>query len=158
MKNIFRLAITASIAFTVVAAASASGDLWLTSYKLAVSQSKKTGKPIMVNFTGSDWCHWCIQLDNEVFSKPEFKKWAQKNVVLLELDFPQRKTLSAALKKQNDDLARKYASVVPGFPTILFLDPDGSVFGKYGYDSGGPVKWTQMASRLLPVKKTTSKR
>ena len=157
MKNLSRLVITASMALVVVAAASASSNPWLTSYKDAVTQSKKTGKPIMVNFTGSDWCHWCIQLDDEVFSKPEFKKWAQKNVVLLELDFPQRKALPAALKKQNDELAKKYASVVPGFPTILFLKPDGSVFGKYGYDPGGAKKWTEMASRLLPGHKPATR-
>jgi len=108
---------------TLVLTASASvlAEGWLTSYNEAVSQAKKTGKPIMVDFTGSDWCGWCIRLHGEVFDKPEFKKWAAKNVVLLELDYPHQKPQPKALKEQNDKLMRKYGSVVEGFPTVLLL-------------------------------------
>jgi len=144
---------------TLVLTASASvlAEGWLTSYNEAVSQAKKTGKPIMVDFTGSDWCGWCIRLHGEVFDKPEFKKWAAKNVVLLELDYPHQKPQPKALKEQNDKLMRKYGSVVEGFPTVLFIEADGSVFGKYGYDAGGPENWTKMASRLLPLHKSGKK-
>ena len=134
-----------------------AGNGWLTSYSEAVSQSKKTGKPIMADFTGSDWCGWCIRLHNEVFDKPEFKKWAAKNVVLLELDYPHQKQQSKAIKEQNDKIMRKYGPVVEGFPTVLFMEADGSVFGKYGYEAGGPENWTKMASRLLPLHKTGKK-
>ncbi len=141
-----------------IGGSSFASDTWYTNYDEAVKVSKKSGKPILVNFTGSDWCGWCIRLQNEVFDKPDFKKWASKKVVLLELDFPQHKVLKPDLKKQNTILGQKYASVVPGFPTILFMDPDGTVFGKYGYDDGGPSKWTKMADRLLPLRKKASKK
>lgn len=147
--------VIATLVFTASASVLAEG--WLTSYNEAVSQAKKTGKPIMVDFTGSDWCGWCIRLHGEVFDKPEFKKWAAKNVVLLELDYPHQKPQPKALKEQNDKLMRKYGSVVEGFPTVLFIEADGSVFGKYGYDAGGPENWTKMASRLLPLHKSGKK-
>lgn len=131
----------------------AAGDGWLTSYPEAVKLAKKTGKPIMADFTGSDWCTYCKRLDKEVFSTPTFKQWASKHVILLELDFPHNKNLPKDLAKQNQALVQKYQENVPGFPTILFMRPDGSVFGKYGYEQGGPDRWTKMASRLLPLQK-----
>ena len=59
----------------------------------------------MLFFTGSDWCGWCIRLQKEVFFKPEFKKWANKNVVLVELDFPKRTKLDEKTLRQNRKLA-----------------------------------------------------
>src|SRR5690606_2500467 len=60
---------------------------WLVNIDEAYEISQKTGKPILANFTGSDWCGWCKKLTATVFSKPEFNEWAEKNVILLELDF-----------------------------------------------------------------------
>ncbi len=124
---------------------------WFISYEEAVKQSKATGKPIMTNFTGSDWCGWCIRLKDEVFSKDEFKAWAKENVVLLELDFPRAKKLDPAIAAQNKELGAKYA--VRGYPTILFLGADGEVLGKSGYREGGPVAWTANASELIAAYK-----
>ena len=79
MKKILVLVAFVLSAITV----SAQDGKWLDSFDEAIKESKKTGKPILANFTGSDWCGWCIRLDKEVFSKSEFKEWADKNVVLL---------------------------------------------------------------------------
>lgn len=94
----------------------ASNDGWLTNLDEAFLQSKKTGKPIMANFTGSDWCGWCKKLSADVFVKPEFKTWAEKNVVLLELDFPRMKQLPDDLKQQNAGLQQVFG--VGGYPTV----------------------------------------
>jgi len=131
-------------------AVSACAADWMTDYNKALAMSKKTGKPILADFTGSDWCGWCIKLKQEVFSKPEFNAWAKKNVILLELDYP-RKAQPAALKAQNAKLAEKYQ--IQGYPTILFLGSKGQVIGKYGYDRGGPSVWTANASKMLKGKK-----
>ncbi|MDR3690801.1 MAG: thioredoxin family protein [Fimbriimonas sp.] len=157
MKHLTHLAASAVFALLVAAPAFGAGDAWLTSYDAAVKQAKKTGKPIMADFTGSDWCTWCMKLHQEVFSKPEFKKWAAKNVILLEVDFPHQTPQAKSLVDQNMRLERKYHDVLPGFPTVLFMNADGTVFGKYGYDEGGPDRWTHMASRLLPLQKPAGK-
>lgn len=94
----------------------AANDGWIVSLEEAYQQSSKTGKPVMANFTGSDWCGWCKRLDASVFSKPEFKKWAAENVVLLELDFPRRKQLPNDLRQQNYNMQQ--ALQVRGYPTI----------------------------------------
>jgi len=119
---------------------------WLTSYKKALAESKRSGKPVMADFTGSTWCGFCIALKREVFSKPEFKRWAKQNVVLLELDYPRpgsRKRPSRELSS----LAQRYG--VRGYPTILFLNAKGAVLGKTGYVRGGVKVWLTTARRAL---------
>lgn len=123
------------------------GGGWLTSYPDALAQSKASGKPILMDFTGSDWCGWCKKLKAEVFETSEFKQWATSNVVLLELDFPRRTSQSPAIKQQNQELAQKFG--VRGYPTIIFASNSGKVLGQYGYDEGGPSVWTKKASSFL---------
>ena len=88
----------------------------------AYELSQKTGKPIMANFTGSDWCGWCKRLTKSVFVKKEFKKWAEENVILLEVDFPRRKKLPPAIQAQNRNIQQ--ALRVSGYPTIWVFDLD----------------------------------
>jgi thioredoxin-related protein len=118
----------------------AHNEGWMVDLNQAYEESKKTGKPIMANFTGSDWCGWCVKLTNDVFSKPEFKDWAKKNVVLLELDFPRRKQLPENIRQQNSSLQQTFR--VTGYPTVWVFTvdkPKGSSefqvnpIGKTGY-------------------------
>lgn len=89
---------------------------WLVNIDEAYAKSKATGKPILANFTGSDWCGWCFRLRDNVFVKEEFKKWAEENVVLLELDFPRRKVIPENIKQQNYSLQQAFQ--VGGYPTV----------------------------------------
>jgi len=134
------------IVFAVAGSAHAA-EGWNTSLKQAITASKKTGKPILLNFTGSDWCEWCFKLKEEVFSKPTFKKWAHENVVLLEADFPRQSPQPTALKRQNEALAMHYN--IRGFPTILFIDAEGNVLGRSGYMQGGADAWTSHAQQIV---------
>lgn len=115
---------------------------WLVDLDEAYEQSKETGKPILANFTGSDWCGWCKKLSAAVFVKPEFQKWAKENVILLELDFPKRTSVPDEIKAQNSKLQRSFK--VRGFPTIWVFEMDKekgtdemkiNALGKTGYKS-----------------------
>jgi thiol:disulfide interchange protein len=130
-----------------------AGDGWHTSYEDAVKEAKKTKRPILADFTGSDWCFSCKKLNREVFDTPAFKTWAKANVVLLELDYPADKSKqSAALQAQNKRLQDKYA--VDRYPTIVFLDASGKELGRSGYAKGGPAKWTAGADAILAKART----
>jgi len=109
---------------------------WLTSYEEAQQEAKSKRKLLLMDFTGSDWCGWCIMLDKEVFSKPEFKEYAGKNLVLLELDFPRTKQVPPETLAQNERLLMQYR--IQGFPTIVVLDSSGKPIGALGYVRGGP--------------------
>ncbi|MCF6349705.1 MAG: thioredoxin family protein [Flavobacteriaceae bacterium] len=129
--------------------------IWLTNFDEAAKISQKTNKPILANFTGSDWCGYCKILNRDVFSQPEFAKWAKKNVVLLELDFPKKTKLSPELKKQNYALQKAFN--VRGYPTIWLFevgkgnDPKKELnpLGKTGYIKGGPKKWINSIDRYM---------
>jgi len=126
--------LTASIFFSGQVARAESG--WLNDYKKAQEEAKAGNKILLLNFTGSDWCGWCIKFDRDVLSQPQFKEFARNNLVLVELDFPRVKTQSAELQKQNRQLAQQYEVV--GFPTIIALNSDGQKLWEYdGYFAGG---------------------
>ena len=109
---------------------------WTTNYQKAVAQAKAEKKLVMLDFTGSDWCGWCMKLNKEVFSQAKFKEYAAKNLVLVEVDFPQQKPQSDDLKKQNEQLQDKFH--IEGYPTIIVLNGDGKKVGELGYMEGGP--------------------
>src|ERR1043165_4872306 len=119
---------------------------WLTDVPKAQAQAKSEKKLVMLDFTGSDWCGWCIKLHNEVFSKPEFSEYAKKNLVLVEVDFPQKKQQSEQLKKANLALQEKYK--IEGYPTIIVLDGNGKKVGELGYQPGGPKAFIAELDKL----------
>ena len=123
---------------------------WFTSYDQAKADALKRNVPILVDFSGSDWCGWCIKLDKEVFSKTEFKDFADKNLVLLLVDFPRRKALSPALTKQNEKLSEDFG--VRGFPTVLILDRQGKELARTGYRPGGAVEYVKHLQGLMGKK------
>ncbi len=102
---------------------------WTENFEQAQKIAASEQKPMLLDFTGSDWCGWCIKIDKEVFAKPEFKSFSEKSLVLVELDFPQGKKLPDALKAQNDDLQRKFK--VNGFPTLVLLSPAGKEIARW---------------------------
>lgn len=124
---------------------------WDEQMSSALARARKLRRPILVNFTGSDWCGWCIRLDKEVFSTPAFKEYAAKNLVLLKIDFPRNKWQTPAERKANMDLARKYG--VQGYPTILLLNSKGEVIARTGYRRGGAAAYIQHLQQLLTRKK-----
>jgi protein disulfide-isomerase len=126
----FSTALLAFFAVTAIAAAD-----WQTDYAKALETAKAQNKKVLLDFTGSDWCGPCIQLNRRAFSRPEFRAYADKNLVLLEVDYPQGKRQSAELVKQNEKLSKQYGIDGKGFPTVVLLDPNGKVVREFtGYD------------------------
>jgi len=115
--------------------------LWQTDFEAAKAKAKAEKKLLLVDFTGSDWCGWCIKLKQEVFDKEAFKTEAPKQFVCVELDFPHNKELSKELKEQNAKLSDQYK--VPGFPTVIVMDPEGEVIARTGYRPGGPEEYVK---------------
>lgn len=121
--------------------------VWLDDLAAAKKQAAEKKLPILANFSGSDWCGWCIRLDREVFSQPEFAAYASSNLVLLVLDFPRRSAQPPALAEQNRKLAETYG--VRGFPTVLLLDAGGKVISQTGYQPGGAASYVEHLKSLL---------
>ena len=119
---------------------------WDDDYEKAIAKAKAEKKMVLLDFTGSDWCGWCMKLDKEVFSKKEFKDYAKDNLVLVEIDFPNAKRQSKKLKEQNEKLKTEHG--VRGYPTIIVLDPEGKKVGQLGYMEGGPAPFIEKLNGL----------
>lgn len=149
MKKILFIAL-----FTIGLAAHSQQLNWHSDLSEASAVAMKEHKPLLLFFTGSDWCGWCMRLQKEVLTTPEFTRWAKDNVVLVELDFPRRKQLPGNIVAQNNEMQQLLG--VRGYPTVWFLRPtdkDGKVnfdrLGSTGYVAGGPANWLQGANSII---------
>jgi len=137
-------ALLVALLFTATFTFAAEG--WGVDYEKALAQAKADKKMVVLDFTGSDWCGWCIKIDKEIFSKPDFKTYANGNLVLVEVDFPQKKEQTNKLKEQNEKLQAQYK--VQGYPTIIVLNSEGKKIGELGYMPGGPKAFIAELDKL----------
>jgi protein disulfide-isomerase len=133
-NRILRLA--AALLAIGLASARADSASWQTDFKKAQEEAKASNKLLFIDFTGSDWCGYCKMFDRDILSKPSFKDYASKNLVLLEVDFPRMKELSRETRMQNEKLATEYQ--IEGFPTGVVLNGNGQKVWRFdGYYSDG---------------------
>ena len=128
IKNLFLMP-----AVAVMSAAVNAAD-WGTDYEVALAQAEKLGKAVLVDFTGSDWCGYCMRLRAEVLDNPGFAAWAENHFVLLEVDVPHNPKFDQKQLEKNKALCAKYG--IDGYPTVLVLDAKGRALGGlFGYES-----------------------
>lgn len=129
----------------------AAGEGWTHDYDAAKKQAAEQDKSLLIDFTGSDWCGWCIKLDKEVFQHDAFKEGVKDKFVLVELDFPRDKSkLPEGAEERNKELNEKYG--IRGYPTILLTDAEGVPFAKTGYKAGGPENYVTHLDELLAAR------
>lgn len=146
----FLITVASLVAFSAASMAAESG--WLTDFEAAKKQAKEENKPILINFTGTDWCGWCIRIEKEVFSKDEFKAYAKENLVLMEVDFPEKKKQTDEVKAQNKKLDKEFK--IEGYPTIFLIDAEGKKLSEdIGYREGGAQAYVDHLKELLAKKK-----
>jgi len=120
---------------------------WTINLEKAIETAKVENKAVLVNFTGSDWCKWCFKLSDEVFSQDEFKEYADANLILVKVDFPQNIPQSDQTKAYNQSLAQKFE--VQGFPTIIIINSQGKPVAKTGYQAGGAANYINHIKSFL---------
>lgn len=147
MKNIFLSIFIFFVAFNCFAN-DETHIAWLTDMDAAQKQAKEENKLILVDFTGSDWCIWCIRLEEEVFAKSEFQEYAKDKFVFLMLDFPKdKKKVSEETANKNKEHKEKFK--IKGFPTILLLNAEGNEVARTGYKRGGPENYIAHLKELI---------
>ena len=123
---------------------------WMTDLEAAKTKAAAENKAVLVDFTGSDWCGWCIRLRKQVLDTPAFETYAKDKFVLMEVDVPQNPKFDQALLKRNQELCEQYG--VSGFPTILVINPKGDVVGGFS----GYVASTAEAAKPLDAALATA--
>ncbi len=145
MKYMYMLLTVIAIAYT--GDSHASGVQWMTNYDQAVQQAKSTNKPLLLFFTGSDWCGWCKKLDSEALDTSEFAQMAGNSFVFVLVDFPSKKKLPPAEAEQNKQLQQKFN--VKGYPTVILLDPNQQQIGVTGYRPGGGKAYAEHLQKMV---------
>jgi protein disulfide-isomerase len=135
------------MALTVVAA-----EDWGSDFEAAKRAAVEGKRLILADFTGSDWCPWCVKLNGEVFQSEVFRNFAKENLVLFLADFPNEKQIPKEVAEQNRKLAADYG--VQGFPTILLLAADGKELARTGYRRGGAEAYVEHLKALMKRPKT----
>jgi len=120
---------------------------WHTAFEEALNKAKQNNKPLLLFFTGSDWCGWCIKLEKEALDTKEFASEAAKRFIFVKLDFPLYKSIPSDLSVQNKALQKRWD--VRGFPTIVLLDSNQNQIGQVGYRSGGGKQYAQHLVRMV---------
>jgi thioredoxin-related protein len=143
--------IVCAAAMALIGTSLAGGEGWTSDFEAAKKQAAESKKDLLIDFTGSDWCGWCIKLNDEVFKHDAFKEGVKDSFVLVELDFPKDKSkVSDEVRAQNEKLSAKYG--VEGFPTILLTDSEGRPYAATGYQPGGPEKYVEHLNELRKKK------
>jgi|GEM_PF-358114 len=125
---------------------------WNTNFEKAVAEAKTSNKPLLLLFTGTGWCPFCVRLDKEVFTTSEFANAAGKEFVFVKLDFPKGGTQDPRLQAQNDQLAQRFQ--VRAYPTVVVIDANQKLIGTTGYRPGGAAPYA--AHLLKMIKEYTS--
>ncbi len=146
-----RLLLTATFGWALASSLLADDKLWVNEFEKAKKTAATEGKDLLMDFTGSDWCSWCIKLHKEVFDLDAFKAAAPKTFVLVELDFPQDKSkLSQEVQDQNAKLQTQF--VIQGYPSIVLADASGRPYAQTGYQPGGAEVYLKHLEELRAVK------
>jgi protein disulfide-isomerase len=112
------------------------GIAWMTNYGDAVDKAKKAELPILLYFTGSDWCQWCQKMDSTILSDPSFVEKVRGHFVFVKLDFPMKSEQNENVAKTNARLQEQFQ--VKGFPTIVIVNAKGDILGETGYRDMSP--------------------
>lgn len=120
---------------------------WLSNYEEALNLSKSNSKPIVLFFTGSDWCSWCNKLEQESLNTSEFAQAAGNKFIFVKIDFPLNTVLPPHLAAQNKELQKKYN--IKEFPALIILDNQQNQIGSAGYRPGGGKMYAEHLSKFI---------
>lgn len=142
------LLLASPVFFSALESAEQKGGItWMTNYDKALKESKATSKPILLFFTGSDWCGWCTKLEKEALHTPEFSQSMGDKMIFVILDYPMKKSLDSKTHEQNQKLKKQYS--IKSYPTVILINGDEELIGTTGYRSGGGQKYAQHLIKMV---------
>src|SRR6266404_7591915 len=118
-----------------------------TDFPKAAELSKKTNRPLLLAFLGTDWSLASLKLDREVFDQAAFADDSKYNFLLCKIHFYQTQERSPEIVRQNEQLAVRYN--VEAFPTVIVLSPAGEELGRIGYIPGGVEKFAAAVNKMI---------
>ena len=124
--------------------------IWTVNMDFAKKIAKEKDLKLLILFTGSDWCHWCKKLNEEVFSQDAFQQEVVKMFVPVKLDFPSAVKFPEEIRKSYEAEMKKYG--VRGYPTVVLTDCEGNAFAVTGYQPGGEEAYLSSLKSYIQAK------
>lgn len=123
---------------------------WQPTYVEALTCAKENNKPLILVFSGSDWCAPCIKLDKSIWQSEDFESYAEENYVLYRADFPRKKgnRLSDEITAQHNELAARFNSK-GHFPLVVLLNANEEVLGTTGYKKISPTAYISLLNSFV---------
>ena len=130
----------------LLAPAISAGE-WFTDFEKAKAESLKTKRPIYILFTNSDAAP-DRSLERTIFSQKKFADYADKNLILMKVDFPVAVHLQPkSLSQQNRELRTKFGISI--LPTALLLDANGKLYIDFIKADGSPEKHRRKMNEIM---------
>jgi thioredoxin-related protein len=130
MKTLFKLVLPM---LALLCMSLQAGEIkWLDDFGKAKELAAESKRPILMLFSGSDWCPWCIKLEEEVLSVKEVKDFIGANTVPMLVDYPREKRLQPGVARQNEKLGAMY-NEERGLPSVFLVDKDGKKLGQVDF-------------------------
>lgn len=104
-------------------------------FQHTLSQAKEEQKPILIVFTGSDWCTSCITFKKEVLDHTEYSNQITEKYLVHIADFPRADLLSKEKIQDNENLAEKF-NPQGIFPYIIAVDSNLKTAKSVSYKKG----------------------
>ena len=155
-RALLALCVCASVAASAAKLSKSVPSGWGEDFAAAQKAAATGDKYILLAFSGSDWCGWCVKMDKDIYSDKKFVRAAKKDFELVLIDSPQDKgILSPLAKKQNPGLVKKYR--IRGFPCSILVHPDGTEVKRFsGYQRGGPEAFLEKLEEVAKSEETSA--
>lgn len=124
---------------------------WLTNYGDAVGIAQRENRPILIYFSGSDWCSVCHRLQTTVFDDTLFVNHLSARLVRMNADFPRssKKQLLPQTVQQNERLAEQF-NPQGTFPAVVLIDEQQKVLCRWnGFPKGGKEAFLQQLQKFV---------
>ena len=124
-------------------------EVWTDDIDGAFKAAAASGKPVFIDFTGSDWCGWCKLADKNIFSTPAWAEFADE-VVCLKVDFPRNGRPDVMTMERREQLAKAFG--VEGFPTLVLASADRKMLAQFSAGRKGAAEFISEVRKALPAK------
>ena len=99
-------------------------------FQTVVKNAKSENKPILLIFSGSDWCANCIKLKTNVFDQESFKTLQAEKFKMYTADFPRTKKTVEDQRTLDNEMLADIFNPNGKFPLVLLLDSDQNILRK----------------------------
>jgi thiol-disulfide isomerase/thioredoxin len=128
---------------------------WTMDLDAAKSYAASNDVPVLLFFTGSDWCKYCKKTQEQIFTKEIWREYALDRLAMVYIDIPKDNSLLPKKYHERNE-AMKESYELRGVPSFILLDPqDNSAHKEFNlatvFSAPAFIRALNTAARYLPT-------